>query len=87
MLAVATAPIKIKGAPVPARHRCFELAEDQLKVKNTELVFKWEFPSGRERLCIATRKVNDRLRLAALVVVAQYCPFCGEKLDEEKSSP
>jgi hypothetical protein len=83
---MSPSPLKVKGQPTPARHKCFELAEDQLKVKNTELVFKWEFPSGRERLCVATRKANDRVRLAALVVVCHYCPFCGETLDEEKGT-
>jgi hypothetical protein len=69
------------------RHRCFELADEQLRAKNTELVEKFEFPSGRARLCIQTRKINARIRTGPIVMVANYCPFCGEKLYEESSAP
>lgn len=72
------APKKLPGRS--PRHRCFELADEKLKDKNTELVEKWEFPSGRARLTIATRKINSRLKGEPLVIVASFCPFCGEEL-------
>lgn len=71
---------------VQPRHRCFELADEKLKEKNTELVEQYEFPSGRSRLCLSTRKINARLRLGPRVIVAGFCPFCGEKLDENKNA-
>jgi len=48
-------------------------------------VEKYEFPSGISRLCIATRKINNKIRTGPIVVVAKFCPFCGVKLNEEKS--
>ncbi len=66
------------------RHRCFDLADEKLKAHNTELVEKFEFPSGISRLVVSTRKINARIRLGPIVMVAGYCPFCGEKLDEDK---
>jgi hypothetical protein len=68
-------------------HRCFELANETLKADNTELVDVWEIPSGRSRLQIATRKINNEIRRGPAVIVASFCPFCGEKLYEESSAP
>lgn len=68
-----------------SRHPCFEAADAVLKPKNTELVEKWEFPSGAARLVIATRKINARLRPNPIVMCATYCPFCGVKLDEKET--
>ncbi len=70
----------------PPRHVCFETADRLLKDKNTELVEKYEFPSGISRLCISTRKINHRIRTGPIVMVATFCPFCGEKLNEEKAN-
>jgi hypothetical protein len=63
-------------------HRCFELADEKLKAKNTKLAFAMQIPGGQSRLIIATIKVTRGPK--PVLMLAGFCPFCGAKLDEEK---
>lgn len=41
----------------------------------------------RSRLCIATEKIDKTKRKPVPTVVANYCPFCGEKLADDSEPP
>ena len=45
-------------------------------VKGSKTQARW-----RERVVVATRKLNNRVR-AHKVVMARYCPFCGEEFKD-----
>lgn len=65
-------------------HHCFSQADELLKTKNTKLSFAMQIPSGQERLVIATEKVGKGPK--PVLMLARFCPFCGEKLDDEQTT-
>lgn len=59
-------------------HKCFESVNEKLKPKNTQLSFAMQIPLGQMRLVIATQKIRSGPK--PIIICANYCPFCGEKL-------
>lgn len=69
----------------PREHSCIKRVSPQLEEeRNTRLMivqtFSLSMSLDRERLVIATEKVDPKKRGKAVVIFATYCPFCGEKL-------
>ncbi|NHC05897.1 hypothetical protein [Azonexus fungiphilus] len=61
-----------------------------LAEKNGRLAMALQVTSSmglRSRLCIATEKIDKTKRKPVPTVVANYCPFCGEKLADDSETP
>lgn len=62
---------------------CAKKADEKLAEHNTAIDWGWLIaPNGRteHRLVIKTRKLNPKVRKPATLLVATFCPFCGQKL-------
>ena len=80
----------------PARMMCWALAQRGTKMCDCVKRFdEWLSPHNgriamamqvteemdlRARLCIATEKLDKSKRKPVPLVMANYCPFCGEKM-------
>jgi hypothetical protein len=62
---------------------CKRQLEEMLSLHNSRLVGNILNPAD---VLIWTEKINSRKRGAAKVVIATFCPFCGEKINREKSA-
>lgn len=63
---------------------CIATTNDALCESNTCLVLSMmiDMKGGKTRteLTVPTKRINSKIRKGPLVVVANYCPFCGEKV-------
>jgi len=66
-----------------SQHRCIGAANEALQAKNTRLSMAMEIPSGQMRLIIATEVLTKKRGAKPVKIMATYCPFCGEKLNEK----
>ena len=63
---------------MPKTHSCLKRVDQKLKSHNTRLVTNLLNPN---QVMVATEKIRKlRDGKKAKLVVAAYCPFCGEKL-------
>lgn len=68
--------------------------EALLKVpeRNTRLKVPLTFPHSdptklrADRLAVAVEKVDVKKRTAPMVILAQFCPFCGEKYPDDQEA-
>jgi len=64
------------------QHKCFKKANEMLQHHNTRLVVNAFDPN---QLVVATDRIeNLRDGKRAAVVVAMFCPFCGEMPKEDQ---
>lgn len=61
-------------------HKCFESADVQLGKRNTKLQFAFQLPKMEARLVIATVKADEKKRGKPVMLMANFCPFCGVHL-------
>jgi hypothetical protein len=69
--------------PKDTTHKCIRQINTALAAHNTQLnlIFQVVGPqAGKPFIQIATIKVGDKKRGKPKMVVATFCPFCGEKL-------
>lgn len=58
-------------------HECFDEIDEKLSKSNTRLLRN---VLNSNHVFIETTRIDNR-RKRATVVIASYCPFCGEKLE------
>lgn len=63
---------------------CIKDVDEHLSSHNTKI----ELPMfGLQRPFITTRKLDEKKRGKPMFIFASFCPFCGEKYPESKSTP
>lgn len=67
---------------------CIERANKVLAEKSTAIETVMTFKDGvmHARLCVPTRRTDGSKRKSPLRVFASFCPLCGEKISEGKTS-
>ena len=67
-----------------SKHSCFKQFDEKLAEHNGRLAMGVQVTKDlglKARLLIATEKIDKAKRKPIPVVMASYCPFCGEKLE------
>lgn len=66
--------------------KCVDIANRALREKNTQIEPIISLGSKLEcSIGIRTSKVDKSKRGSAVVVMATFCPFCGQKLERDDS--
>lgn len=65
--------------------RCIDKLEKLLQSQNQELALSLSMSSNYpDRCVVATQKIDTRIRKKTPVLVASFCPFCGNKYLDQK---
>lgn len=68
-----------------SEHKCVSELNKFLADHNTRLTIGMQLTDNnkriRERIMIASEKIDTKKRQPALPVLASFCPFCGKELE------
>jgi hypothetical protein len=62
---------------------CIALANEAFVQEghNTMLQRALDVTTGKSRMVVATEKIDSRKRQKAMLLIAAYCPMCGEQYE------
>ena len=64
---------------------CIEKLNELLKPRNTLINVSFDLLGKMPmRTIISTVKYDDKNRMEERTIIATYCPFCGQKYEEQK---
>jgi hypothetical protein len=63
---------------------CLQEINKTLEKDNTEIAFLFYLTGNKQsKAIVQTQKVNPKIKGAPIRIAAAFCPFCGERYDQE----